>query len=193
VNFYKEKSYQRQHLRAPYVQEVVFKDEGYVFKAQAANISVGGLMLNGVSHFPDNSSSLDFMLKIPSFPYFKSFDYQKLISYSDDLLRSKVIKMKCEMVRKQSIKSHLDGVLASNVGLRILEISALDKEIINDYVNIFSSNLIYLQTLIDGINNRPDKEKNIRELAEILGYDRSLKIALLNKQVIQDYRSLQWL
>lgn len=193
MNFYKEKNYEREHLRAPYKEELMFKDGEYVFKAKASNISVGGMLLENVNYFPKETSNLQFFIKLPSFPYFKSFDFEKLQSYSTDLLEAKVIRLKCEMVRKSTMKTKIDEILASNIGLRIIEINNLDKELIKDYVNIFSSNLIYLQTLIDDLNGKPNLGKYIRELGKILGYEDNIKISLLNKQVISDYRSLQWL
>jgi hypothetical protein len=193
VNFYKEKSYERGSLRAPYLQEVMFKDDKYVFKAIALNISVGGLLLKEVSYFPEDSSELSFVFKIPKFPYFKSFDFQKLSTYSPELLKAKVVKTKCRMVRKQEMKNNLDAIFTTNIGLQFLEISPYDKEIINEYVNVFDCNLFFLQTLIDSLNAKPDKLKYIQILSSLLGYDPNMKVALLNKKVIQDYRSLQWL
>lgn len=171
----------------------MFKDDKYVFKVQALNISTGGLLLKEVTYFPKDANEISLIFKIPSFPYFKSFDFYKLSSFSSELTKEKVIKAKCETMRKAQVENTSDAVLATNIGLRFIEISSFDKEVVNEYVNTFASNLIYLQTLIDSLNSKPDKLKYINILSALLGYDPKMKIALLNKQVIRDYRSLQWL
>lgn len=193
VNFSSYRSYQRKNLRAPYHEDVIIGSKDKIFKAKAFNISRGGLLLNNVISFPKDSDTFYLLLKICRYPYFKNFDFEKLVSYSSDLFKAKVVRVKCQVVRRQELKSDITDNISSNIGMKFLDLSPFDSETVNEYVDIFSSNLIYLQTLIDSLNQKPDKEKYVRELAKILGYDKNIKIALLNKYVIQDYRSLQWL
>ncbi len=195
MNFYKNKTYQRKDLRAPYREEVILKSDrnSVILKSIAFNISRGGLLLNHVQNFPEEENSFFLLIKVCRYPFFKNFDFEKLSSYSKDLLKAKIVKVRCKVVRRQKITNSIDNLTMSNIGLEFLDVAPYDSEAISEYVDVFSSNLIYLQTLIDSLNQKPDKEKYIRELAKILGYDPEIKIALLNKYVIQDYRSLQWL
>ena len=64
---------------------------------------------------------------------------------------------------------------------------------IKEYVKVFSSNLIYLQVLIDSLNTDEKNIEKARLLASILGYDKDQKISVLFKKVQHDYQSLQWL
>ncbi len=63
---------------------------------------------------------------------------------------------------------------------------------IEDYVDTFCSNLIYLQTLLDSYNSDEETRIRTRTMAGILGYGQSDKISLLHAQVTKDYRSLHW-
>ena len=47
-------NYTREHIRAPLMTTVLYVDEGYVFKAKTLNISLGGILIEELPHFPDN-------------------------------------------------------------------------------------------------------------------------------------------
>ncbi len=71
--------------------------------------------------------------------------------------------------------------------------NAQEQKLIDDYVTTFSSNLIYLQTLIDSFNSDEETKIRARTLARILGYNDIERIAQLRAVVTHDYKSLQWL
>lgn len=186
--FIKEKNYKRAHLRAPYKTEILFADAGFVHKARALNISEGGCLLDHVPYFPENES-VPLMMMIPNLPMLKNFDLEKLKDFSFDLFPSKIIRAKGKMVR--GIRSEDNEAL--KVGLSFTEIDQLSKKIIQDYVSSFASNLVYMQVLLDSLHADEKYLEKLRLLSKILGYDPEIKVALLRKELLLDYQSLQWL
>jgi len=188
-----ERSYRRKHLRAPYPFEVLFSDDGFVHKARAINISEGGLLLDRVPHFPA-SDDISFMMALPQFPYLKNFSIEKLKNYTSDLLPVKVIRLRARMVRKIAEESDVDAIFSGiKVGLQFTEVDQYAQKDIAEYVNVFASNLIYLQVLIDSVNADKKNLEKIRILSRILGYESITKLSLLRKKLSEDYLSLQWL
>ena len=193
MRFIEERDYKRSYLRAPYRQEVLYVDDDFVFKAKTLNISEGGMLLDQIPHFPDETTEVALMIKLPQFPYFKNFTIQKLRTFNADMFSSKVVRLKCKMVRKIGIKSKVDQAFVSRVGVKFTDIGPREKKLINDYVNVFSSNLIYLQVLIDSMYAEKNNLEKIRLLSDILNYDPDWKVSQLRKVVQHDYISLQWL
>lgn len=188
-----ERSYRRKHLRAPYPFEVLFADDNFVHKARAINISEGGLLLDRVPHFTEGES-ISFMMALPQFPYLKNFSIEKLKNYTNDLLPVKVIRLRARMVRKIAEQSDIDAVFSGmKIGLQFTQVDQYSQRDIAEYVNVFASNLIYLQVLIDSLHADKKNLEKIRTLARILGYDPQMKLALLRKKLNEDYLSLQWL
>ncbi len=188
-----KKDYQRTHLRAPYFDSVLYVDDNFVFKASSLNISQGGMLLDQVPHFPESDQEVPIMLSLKQHPYFKNFSIERLEAYSDDMSPKNVVRVKAKLVRKIGIQSKTDEAFVSRIGLRFTDISHEATIAIKDYVNVFSSNLIYLQVLIDSLNTEKSNLQKVRVLSRILGYDPDQKIALLYKKVSHDYISLQWL
>lgn len=189
---HRKKEYQRKHLRAPYKKDILFVDEDFVFKAQSLNLSEGGLLLDRVGHFPVDKD-VHFMIDLPQYPSFKNYTLDKLEVFSNDLIDSRTIRFKARMVRKIGLDSKIDGMLASKIGLKFTEINPFHQAKISSYVELFSSNLIYLQVLIDNINSDKNNIAKIRIISQYLGYDSDMKISYLRKIVENDYQSLQWL
>lgn len=185
-------NYQRTYLRAPYKKDVLFVDEDFVFKAQTLNISEGGLLLDQVGHFP-GEKEVTFLVEIPEFPLFKNFTLEKLQAFSHDSVLSRVIRFKAKMVRSMKIESSIDGVFTSQIGLSFVDVAPNDQLKVSGYVENFSSNLVYLQVLIDTLATDESQIKKIRLLAQYLGYSDQMKISYLRKIVEHDYKSLQWL
>lgn len=192
MNPEQSRTYQRKYLRAPYRGDVLFVDNDFVFKAKSLNISEGGLLLDNVGHFPD-ASELPFLVSLPLYPLFKNYTLDKIQSYSRELLEHSTIRFQAKMARKIGIDTKVDGMFTSRIGLEIQEITDFDQAKISEYVDVFSSNLIYLQVLIDSINSDKNNLMKIRRLSSILGYAGNLKISYLRKIVEHDYKSLQWL
>lgn len=188
-----QRDYQRKHLRAPYKEPVLFVDDNFVFKASTLNISEGGMLLDQIPHFPENEEEVPIMLSLPQFPYFKNFSLEKLQNFSADIFPKKVVRLKAQMVRRIGMESKIDEVFVSRIGLRFTDVDAFAQKNISDYVNVFASNLIYLQMLIDSIHASEKNIQKVRVLSEILNYPVDMKVAQLYKEVQHDYKSLQWL
>lgn len=186
-----QRGYQRTYLRAPYKEPILYIDDNFVFKASTLNLSVGGILLDQIPHFPEENEVVPLLISLPQYPYFKNFTLEKLRNFSAEIFPKKVIRVKGHMVRKIGVESKTDEVFTSRIGIKFVEVSAQNQKLIQDYVNIFSSNLIYLQMLIDNINTSDKHLKKIRALCRILSYDEQIKIAALYKQVQHDYLSLQ--
>lgn len=186
------RGYQRRYLRAPFKYEILFVAENFVFKGKAINISEGGMLLDEVGFFPE-SNEVQFMTKLPQFPLFKNFDTEKLSQYRTELLESKTIRFKAKMVRKIEIRSKVDELFHSQIGLKIEDISKFDQAKVANYVDVFSSNLIYLLVLLDNVDSDRNNLQKLRDLALLLGYDANQKLSMLRLQVEHDYKSLQWL
>ena len=97
------------------------------------------------------------------------------------------------MVRRENLAQSLDSIFRSRIGLEFIEIAPLEQKNIDEYVATFTSNLIYLQTLIDSFNTDDETKNKVRTLASILEFDRVDKISELREEVTHLYKSLQWL
>jgi hypothetical protein len=188
----KDKNYQRNHLRAPFRHFLLYADDDHVHKARGLNVSEGGMLLDMVPYFPD-TDDVSFMTALPQYPYFKNFSLEKLKGFSKELFPSKVIRGKLQLVRRIQLSSSVEEVFLSRIGCRFTEISENDKRAIAEYVDVFASNLIYLQIMIDLVNSEKEYLEKVRVLADILGYNGDEKISVLKKTITHEYISLQWL
>lgn len=187
-----KKNYQRKYLRAPFKEAVLYADGSYVFKAFALNISAGGLLIDELPSFPEKDE-VPLMLAIPRFPSLKNFSLLKLQTFSSELFGRHIIRVKARMVRRKELAQNLENLFTSCFGLEFMTMTDHEQKMIDDFVTTFSSNLIYLQTLMDAFNSDEQIRVRVRILAKILGYGDIEKISQLRAQVTHDYNSLQWL
>lgn len=187
-----KKNYQRRFLRAPFREPVLYADGNYVHKASTLNISEGGLLIDELPSFPE-SDEVPLILSIPQLPALKNFSLLKMQTFSKELFGRNVIRVKARMARREQLSQNLDNLFRSRFGLEFIRITPHDQKIIEEFVTTFSSNIIYLQTLIDAFNTDEETRQRVRTLAKILGYDQTEKIAQLRAKVTHDYKSLQWL
>lgn len=186
------KNYQRRYLRAPYREAVLISDSHHVFKAKCINLSEGGLLLDEIPVFPQ-SDTLNLFASIPQIPSFKNFTLLNLQTFSKDLFKRRVVMAKAKMVRREQLSQNLDNIFSSRFGIEFVAINQVDQKVIEDYVLTFSSNLIFLQTLVDTYNFDADTRLKLRCLAGIMGYEANEKLSQLRAQIAHDYKSLQWL
>lgn len=187
-----KKNYQRRYLRAPYKESVLYADGNYVLKARALNISEGGILLDELPSFPE-TDEVPMMMLIPQFPQLKNFSLIKMQTFSREIFPSHVIRARARLVRREQLSQNLDNLFKARFGLEFTRITPAEQKYIEEFVLTFSSNLIYLQTLIDAFNTDDETKQKVRTLAKILGYTEIEKIAQLRAQVTHDYKSLQWL
>lgn len=186
------KNYQRRYLRAPYQESVLYADGSYVLRARALNISEGGILLDELPSFPAEDE-VSLMMSIPQLPQLKNFSILKMQTFSKELFQSHIIRAKARLVRREQLSQNLDNLFKSRFGLEFVRITPVDQKYIEEFVLTFSSNLIYLQTLIDAFNTDDETKVRVRTLAKILGYHDTERIAQLRAKVTHDYKSLQWL
>jgi hypothetical protein len=187
-----KKNYQRRHLRAPFRESILYADGSFVLKASTLNISEGGILLDELPSFPQ-TDEVAILVSLPQLPSLKNFSMLKMQTFSKELFSRHVIRAKARLARRDELSQNLDNIFRSKFGLEFVRISDSDQKHIEDFVTTFSSNLIYLQTLIDSFNTDEETKQRVRTLAKILGYDETEKIAQLRAKVTQDYKSLQWL
>lgn len=187
-----EKNYQRRHLRAPFKETVLYADGSFVFKTTTLNISEMGMLIDQLPGFPE-SDHIPMLIPIPQLPSLKNFSVLKLQTFSKELFPRHVIRAKARIVRRAELSQNLDNIFKSRFGLEFTRISAQDQKQIEEFVKVFTSNLIYLQTLIDSFNTDDETKIRVRVLAKILGYSEIEKISQLRTTVSHDYKSLQWL
>jgi hypothetical protein len=186
------KTYQRKHLRAPFRERVLYSDGKYLLRARAFNISEGGLLIEELPSFPE-SDELKIILSLPQIPMLKNFSLLKMKNFTKTLFPSKVVIASARMVRRQELSQQLDNIFKSKFGLEFVNLNPVDQKLIDEYVSTFSSNIIFLQMLIDSFNTDDETKNKVRFMANILGYLDIERIAELRAIVSQDYKSLQWL
>jgi hypothetical protein len=186
------KNYQRRHLRAPFKEPVLYADGANVLTAFALNISEGGLLINELPSFPE-SDEVPLMFSLPIFPMFKNFSLLKMQTFCADDLNRQIVRVKAKMVRREQLSQSLDNLFRARFGLEFISIPSNDQKHIENYIIVFCANLVHLQTLIDSFSKDEATKHKVRVLAKILGYELTEKISQLRSQVVEDYKSLQWL
>lgn len=184
------KDYNREYFRAPLRGYCLYEDDGFVHKAHICNISEGGMLLDQIAHFP-SVSRVSVMFALPQFPEFKNYNTERLKSFSLEIFPRKIIRVMVDMVRRHGETSSVDDVLNSAMGIKFLDISPFNKQLIDQYVSRSCSNIVRLLYLIDNSTSFPEYIESARTLALILGYSSDAKIFELRNQVLHDYKSLQ--
>lgn len=170
---------------------MLYADNDSVLKARVSNISEGGLL---IAEFPSvpTTDEIPVMFALSHLPYFKNFDLLKLQTFNAEMFPANVVRARVRVVRRQELAQDLSSVFKAPVGVEFVVLSMEAKKIIEDYVQTFTANLVYLQTLVDTFNSHDEIKAKARTLAGILGYEKTMKIAQLRNQISMDYKSLQW-
>lgn len=187
------KDYQRKYLRAPFRDEVLFSDEGFVFKGKGLNISQGGILLEHIGHIPVEGQN-HFLVYLPEFPLFKNYSLAKILSFNRENFLGDLVRFSAEMVRKDhGLESCEEGVFRTRIAFEFTNIAKMNLIKLSKYIDTYSSNLIFLQLLLDSVSSDKDNLMKLRKVSSYLGYAPEEKLAILRKQIERDYKSLQWL
>jgi len=186
------KDYQRKYLRAPYWQEVLFTDEDYVFKGSGLNISEGGILLDKIGHIPTDEEN-HFLVYLPEYPKFKNYNLDKILNFNPEHFVGQTIRFSAALIRKGKSYHNLGGVFLSQIAFETKHISKGDRLKLSRYIDTFSSNLIYMQVLLDQLNSDKDNILKLRKIASYLGHSYDEKISVLRVKIESQYKSLQWL
>jgi hypothetical protein len=149
------------------------------------------MLLKNISYVP-KSNSIWISLNLPTFPKFKNYDTTQMKSFNFEHFAKRVIMVKALIVRREESDNNLSDLFEIRGGVQFSDIATPDQKLINEYVETCASNLIFLQTLIDTISSDKNNLEKTRILSSILGYGSDEKISLLRKNVLRDYKSLQW-
>ena len=187
-----KKTYQRKFLRAPYWQDILFADEGHVFKGKGLNISEGGILLDEIGHIPQDNEN-PFLVYLPEYPLFKNYSFDKVMTFNPEHFSGQIIRFKAKIIRRDQSLSNSNGVFLSKIGFEMTELSKMDGMKLNKYIDTFSSNLIHLQILLDNINADKNNLLKFRKLASYLGHTYDEKLSVLRVDIENEYKSLQWL
>lgn len=185
-----EAKFQRQHLRAKLSSDALYVDDENVFKAKTINISEGGVLLSELPHVPE-INSLPVAIKLIEYPKFSSLSYDQILNLNIDDFDNTIIKTKLRMVRSFSNQSNVDKVFVNFIGCEFYNPSNDVKVLINQYVEVYAKNTVYLLNLFEALRTKADLIDVLRHVAFLMGYDRRMKVPLLRAKVLHDYQSLE--
>lgn len=180
----------RRHLRAKLNSEALYVDDENVFSAKTMNISEGGVLLSELPHVPE-INSLPVAIKLIEFPKFSTLSYDQILNLTIEDFDKTIIKTKLRMVRSFSNQSNVDKVFVNFIGCEFYNPSNDIKVLINEYVETYAKNTVYLLNLFESLRAKPDLVDVLRQIASLMGYDRRMKIPLLRAKVLHDYQSLE--
>jgi hypothetical protein len=182
-------SIQRQYLRAPVQDEILYVCDNFVLKGRCDNISVGGALLSDLSRVPEDKS-FHILMPLIQYPEFGKSNNRKIITLERSSLEVEVIRAQVEIVRSFDGQSDVDKIFIKNIGTRFSELSSHDEALIISFVKTFTKNLVHLLSLFETHGSKGSNIAYLRKVASLLGYDSNAKLAVLRQEVLHDYQSL---
>ncbi|HAZ11833.1 MAG: hypothetical protein A2X86_07725 [Bdellovibrionales bacterium GWA2_49_15] len=186
-----KKRLKRQYLRAPLRREILFEDDGHIFKAFGSNLSEGGLLLSLMPHLP-KINALSLMLDLPMFPDFAALSTERLNNLKFDMLERKIFRLRGRIVRSFEGKSEVDVIMSTNIGMEFVNLAPDLILGLRTFVNQYARNIIFILNLFE--SHRGNKEEQaalLRNLCRLLGYGQDTKVSLLRQKILHDYQSLE--
>lgn len=180
-----DKSYKREHLRAPLNTAVLYEFDGEVRVAQAVNLSEGGMLVRNLL-LDAKKKCYAGVIGIPQYPLISNLKKLELKSLDPTTLYRKIFRVKFFPTRKIGFNHQ------QFTGAKFQDPENDLKIIVSVYVKTFTKNIIFLLKNLEGSSGNVDLDY-VRDLSFILGYSRELKISDLRQKVLHDYQSLQWL
>jgi hypothetical protein len=180
--------FKRAYSRAPLVTEFLYEDEGNVLRAQAKNISEGGILLENLPHVPE-IDLIPLMIDLPVYPIFSQMNNIRLMNAHNVDLERKILRVKAKIVRTFEASSEVDAIFVPMIGCEFVNPSVVALETICEYVNVFAKNTIFLLSLFE--NGSKKDVDCIRQVAKYLGYNSKAKLLVLRQKVLHDYQSLE--
>ncbi|MBI2518779.1 MAG: PilZ domain-containing protein [Bdellovibrio sp.] len=185
------KRLKRQYLRAPLRREILFEDEGHIFKAFCANISEGGMLLSLMPNLP-KINALCLMIDLPMFPDFAALSTERLTKIKSEMVERKIYRIRGRIVRSFEGKSEIDVIMSTNIGLEFVNLPADVVLALRTFVSQYARNIIFLLNLFESHRgNKEDQATLLRNLCRLLGYGQDSKISLLRQKILHDYQSLE--
>ena len=184
------KGYQRLYLRAPFREEVLISDGEFTGIASGVNISEGGMLVGHNPFYPRIPDAIYLTLKLQFYPHFKNLSLERLKFLELELHPQRVLHFKAKVVRE--IKGESLGI-ANGMGVEFQLKREHSTLLLKEYVQSFSTNLIYLQFLFDNLSSDSTIKQKVNKILLILNYPTELGLSMMNKMVRQDYQNLKWL
>ncbi len=180
----------RQHLRAPVNQEMLYLCDDYVLKGRCSNISEGGMLITDMGRVP-SSTRFHTMVSLIQYPEFSKLSSQKLISIDHSAFDIEVIRCEVDVIRSFDGLSEVEKILLPSIGAKFSHVTSGNMALIRSYVTTFSKNMIYLLTQFENSSKKNGNIVHLRKTASLLGYDSDMKLPLLRAKVLHDYQSLE--
>ena len=138
---------QRQYLRAPVNDEILYICDDYVLKGNCVNISQGGVLLSELGMVPDKTK-FSALIPLIQYPEFSKLNSQKVLSLERSSFEVEIIRVQVDIVRSFEGMSDVDKILMKNIGARFSDLASFDETMIQSFVETFAKNLIHLLTLM---------------------------------------------
>lgn len=179
--------FKRVFLRAPIKTFGLYQDDEHVFKAKLVNISEGGLLLEGLPHFPE-VPGIPLLLDLPDIPDLLAMSASEVMALRPENFKRSIIRIKARLIRRYDQKSEVDDIFMTKIGCEFVKVDENEKVIIREYVLRFTKNIVYLLNQFEAGKKDPEL---LRKTAELLGYRDEKRISFLRQKVLHDYQSLE--
>ena len=182
--------FRRAHLRAPLKTTVLYKDESHVLKANALNISKGGILLENLPHVP-KINLMPLMVDLVHYPDFQSLRFDRIHQLATKSFDRTIFRVRAKIVRSFEEESEVDKIFASSIGCQLVDPSDEVEKLITGDVNVFAKNTIFLLGLFENRGSKKEEINRLRFIAGVLGYQKDLPLPKLRQTVLHDYQSLE--
>lgn len=183
-------SKKRMFLRARMYDDVLYSSNDFVFKTSSFNISEGGVLLKGLANIP-SVNAIPLMIPIKKFPEFSSMAVSSLMELNLELFPSQIFRVRAKIVRTTDELTDLGAVLMSLIGCEFVGPEKVFSNAVNNYVKIYSKNLVYFLSLLQKGSNDKEEIQVIRKIAELMGHDHTTSLTEIRFKALHDYQSLE--
>ena len=132
--------YQRKYLRAPLKTNILYEEDGQIFKGQLVNISEGGMKVNYLNR-PPSFSTTSVVFEVPEIPLFSALSLTSLRYFQQ-------VGTKRDIIRA-TIKNNSDHY----GGGAFEKILPLWREKIASYVQSYNENSVLILQLLEKSSN----------------------------------------
>lgn len=181
---------QRRHLRAPVNDDILYICDDFVLSGRCVNISEGGLLLSELGKVPEERQ-FEILMPLIQYPEFSKLSSQKVIGIERSSFETEIIRAKVDVVRSFEGMSEVQKILMKSIGTKFVQLGTADKALVQSFVQTFAKNLVFLLTLFESKSAKGVNVVYLRKIADLLGYESTLKLPLLRQKVLHDYQSLE--
>jgi len=185
-----EKKYKRGALRSPMKSQFIYSWNKRVERSRTFNLSQGGVLLEAIPKV-QVGDVIPIMMELPKIPIFTNMKEKDILALDPLKFRRDIIRLKIEVVRVHEGPISFDKSIVPQMGGKFFQSSdSLVKEI-NDYVDCYKKNVVFLLNLIADLGQGKKHMPLLSHIAYLLGYQIKDSISLLRQKVLHDYQSLE--